>query len=121
MKRPINPQRYPHAITRRRQGPPSRNYFNELVPGPIVETALRASVQPVRLQDVPTEGGQQYQGHLLAFVPDGQIPGETGAALAGAFDGSLADRVVYDGLEYAVDVSKHWEGKHTEATLQRES
>ena len=75
MKRPINPRRYPHAITRKRSGPPSRNFFNELVPGPIVETDLRASVQPVRLQDVPTEGGQQYQGHLLAFVPDGQIPG----------------------------------------------
>ena len=120
-KRPINPRRYPHNITRKRSGPPTRNYFNELVPGVVTETELRASVQPVRLEDVPTVGGQQYQEYLSAFVPAGQVPGETGAALAGAFDEAIADKVVYEGKTYFVDVSKDWPGSHTEATLGRES
>ena len=117
----MNPRVFPHEITRKRSGPPSRDFYNELVPGVVVETALRASVQPIELQDVPTEAGQQFSGRLRAFVPDNQVPGETGAALAGAFDGSLADRVEYDGLTYSIDVTKHWRGSHVVAELLRES
>ena len=81
----IDPRRFPHTITRKRTGPTTFNFFNEPVPGAVVETDLRASVQPISLRDLPSEAGQQFQGILLAFVPDGQA-GETGAALVGAFD-----------------------------------
>ena len=119
--RRMDPRRFPHEIFRQRSGPPSRNFYNELVPGPIVSTALRASVQPIELQDVPTEAGQQLSGRLRAFVPDNQVPGETGPALRGAVVDGLADAVEFGGIRYAVDKSEHWRGSHVVAELLRES
>ena len=100
------------------------NYFNEALPLVYAETPLKSSVQPISLEFDLAEGGVGFEGRLRAFVPDGQIVGDTGAALRAAFDvpgetDTLGDFARFNGLYYRVNDSKHWQGSHTEADLIR--
>ena len=70
MRRPAL-RRFPREIIRRRQGPGRTNEFGEFEPGPVVRTALPASIQPVTLEDVDTEGGVQLSERVKVFVPVG--------------------------------------------------
>ena len=110
----LAPRRFPHTITRRRQGAGRVNDFGEFVPGALTETDLRASVQPMTLEDSDFAGGVSVSHRLSVFVPQ---PG----ALAAAFEEAEADTVIVDGLEYIVEESQSWRGSHTRATLLRET
>ena len=70
MRRPAL-RRFTREIIRRRQGPGRTNEFGEFEPGPVVRTALPASIQPVTLEDIDTEGGVQTSERIKAFVPVG--------------------------------------------------
>lgn len=106
------PRRFPDTITRRRQAPGAFNDFGEWVPGATAETTMRASVQPLSLDDVDTAGGVQSVERLKVYVPQP-------AALAAAFDDREADRVLVNGLDYVVEESRSWRGSHTRATILR--
>ena len=56
-------------VTRLRGAPGSRDGTGRWTPGAVTETTLYASVQPLGLEDDPTEGGDQYRDRLRAFVP----------------------------------------------------
>ena len=107
-------RRFPDTVTRRRTGPDTVNDFGEHVPGTVTETALRASVQPMSLEDADFAGGVSVSHRLSVHVP---APG----ALAAAFEDRGADAVVVDGLEYVVEESQSWRGSHTRAVLLRET
>ena len=107
-------RRFPQTITRRRQGADTFNDFGEFVPGPVTETALRASVQPMTLEDSDFAGGVSVSSRLSVYVP---VPG----ALMAAFEDAVADAAVVDGLEYIVEESQSWPGSHTRAILLRET
>ena len=79
-----------------------------------METALRASVQPLSLEDSDFAGGVSVSHRLTVFVPQ---PG----ALSAAFDEALADTVIVDGDEYVVEQSQSWRRSHTRAILLRET
>lgn len=106
-------RRFPDTITRRRQGPGDYSEVGQWVPGPITETELRASVQPLDLADNDIEGGSQLTERLKVYVgePD---------ALVAAFDDREADEVVIGGETFTVIESRSWP-THTRATLLRET
>ena len=110
----LSARRFPDTITRRRRGADTINAFGEHVPGPITEATLRASVQPMTLEDADFAGGVSVSHRLSVYVP---APG----ALAAAFEDALADTAVVDGLEYVVEESQSWRGSHTRAVLLRET
>ena len=56
-------------VTRLREAPGAFDGTGRWVPGAVTETTLYASVQPLGLEDDPTEGGDQYRDRLRAFVP----------------------------------------------------
>ena len=107
-------RRFPDTITRRREGASTTNDFGEFVPGAITESELRASVQPMSLEDSDFAGGVSVSHRLSVYVPAPR-------ALAAAFEDAQADSVVVDGLEYVVEESQSWRGSHTRATLLRET
>ncbi|WP_419166406.1 hypothetical protein [Candidatus Palauibacter sp.] len=107
-------RRFPDTVTRRRRGEPSRNEHGEYVPGQVTETALRASVQPLSLEDADMQGGVQVSHRLNCYVPGA---GELQAAVG---DDAPADRVIVDGEEFVVETSQSWRGSHTRAVLLRE-
>lgn len=98
---------------RRREGPGQYDGLGEFVPGPVVETELRASVQPLGTEDAELEGGSQLSARLAVWIPEPD-------ALAAAFDDARADEVVYRGDTYVVTESFSWPN-HTEARLLRET
>ena len=110
--------RFPDTITRVRQEAGYRNADDEFVPGAVVETPLRASVQPISLEDEPIRGGVRLSDRLRVFTP---------GDLRGAFEDRKADRVrLEDGREYQVEESLAWPARpawptHTEALLLRET
>ena len=108
----LSPRRFPDTILRRREVP-GMYVVGEWVPGAVVETGFRASVQPLKVEDVDFEGGAQFSRKLKVYIaqPD---------ALAAAFEDSTADVVVYGGIEYVVTESQSWPGSHTKAVLLRE-
>ena len=110
----LSPRRFPDIITRRRTGAATTNAFGEFVPGAVTESDLRASVQPMTLEDADFAGGVSVSHRLSVYVP---APG----ALAAAFEDAQADNVVVDGLEYVVEESQSWRGSHTRAVLLRET
>ena len=110
----LNPARFPDTITRRRRGPDVINDFGELEPGVVTEMPLRASVQPMTLEDADFAGGVSVSSRLTVYVPQP-------SALAAAFDDRGADTVIVDGLEYVVEESQSWRGSHTRAILLRET
>ena len=107
-------RRFPQTVTRRRTMPGYRNDHGEWVPGTVSETDLRASVQPVTLEDADHAAGVQVSHRLTIYVPEPD-------ALAAAFDESVVDVVVYRGLDYVVEESQSWPGSHTRAILLRET
>ena len=105
-------RRFPDHITRRREASGSRNEFGEWVPGAMTETALRASVQPVRLEDVDeARDGTRLVDYRKVLVP-------ASGALAAAHEQAGADRVVIEGSEFVVETSESWRG-HTRAIVLR--
>ena len=110
-------RRFPDTITRRRRAPGDRDDLGEWVPGVVTETALPASVQPLKLEDADEEGGSQLQERLKVYIPQPH-------ALIAAFGDREADRVlVGEEEEYVVESSSTWIGTsaHTKAVLLRES
>ncbi len=108
-------RRFPDTITRRRRAPGERNGLGEWVPGAVTETDLRASVQPLKLEDADLEGGVRLQERLKVYIPQPH-------ALIAAFGDREADRVLVDGAEYVTESSSTWIGNsaHTKAVLLRE-
>ncbi len=149
--RAVSQRRFPDLITRRRTLPGTFNEFGEFVDGAIRETELRASVQPLSIEDKDFVGGAQLQARLKVFVPSGPvetiIESDTltwggqpldwgsaplswgrivqnespGVALQATFEDSTADRVAVDGAEYVVEESRNWPRSHTRAILLRET
>jgi len=106
-------RRFPDTITRKRQAPGTRNQYGEFVPGVVTETALRASVQPLGLEDEDVVEGSRLLDRLKVYVPQPD-------ALLAAFGDRQADKVDVDGgVDFVVEQSKSWRGSHTRAILLR--
>ena len=145
----LSPRRFPHTITRIRRAPGSFNQFGEFEPGPLVETPLRANVQPLALTDTDIAGGLQLLDRIKCFVPTAAnviyeaevmrwgadafrwgadrftfgrrvVSGGHGPALAAAFADRGADRVRIENAEYVVEESQPWP-HYVRAILLRET
>ena len=103
-------RRFPDTITRRRQEPGSRNQCGEFEPGPIIETAFRASVQPLGVEDKDLPEGARLSHRRKVFVP---VPN----ALSAAFVDAEPDHVLIDGVLFVVEESQSWPGSHTKAVV----
>ena len=111
----LSPRRFPDRITRRRQGPGRRNEFGEFVPGDVVETAFKASVQPLAIEDTDFVGGSMLSERMKVYVPEAD-------ALVAAFEDRKADYVALDdGRVFVVEESRSWTGSHTRAILLRKT
>ena len=106
--------KFPDTITRRRQEPGSRDMYGTFIDGAITEVDLRASVQPLLLDDSDTAGGAVFTHRLKIYVsqPD---------ALRAAFEDREADVCVVDTLDYIVEESQSWRGSHTKAIVLRQN
>lgn len=102
------------TIVRRRQMPGERNSYGEFVPGAVIDTELRASVQPLSVEDLDLVEGARLSERLKVFVPQPD-------ALAAAFDDGCADQVVLGQKTYVVEESRSWASSHTRAILLRET
>lgn len=109
----LSARRFRHVVTRRRTAPDTVNQFGEHVPGALVETAFRASVQPLGVEDSELVGGSQLSDRRVVYIPEPN-------ALAAAFDDAIADRVVFDSVEFVVTDSWSWQD-HTKAHVLRET
>ena len=107
-------RRFPDIITRRRESPGRRNERGRYERGVVVETELRASVQPLSLEDQDLPEGTRVHDRLKVFVPEPD-------ALIAAFEDAGADQVSLDGVVYTVEESRSWRGSHTRATLLRQA
>ena len=106
-------RRFPDTIIRRRSG--AGGYVSgEWVPDADAETELRASVQPITLEDADIAGGVQLVERLKVFVP------ASAGDLRAAADDSSADQVICKGKVYVVEESRTWP-KFTRATLLRKT
>ena len=108
----LSPRRFRHVVTRRRTAPDSVNSFGEHVSGALVETAFRASVQPLGATDAELVGGSQLSDRRVIYIPQPN-------ALVAAFDDGAADYVVFDSVVFIVTDSWSWPG-HTKAHILRE-
>ena len=126
-----------------------RDSFGEWRPGQIAEFQLRASVQPLRLEDAELAGGSQLVHRLKVYaLPRRERIGFAQAvllwngdpltwngdpltwglgaeffdehAIAAAFENAGADRVRWQGVEYVVESSETWP-RYTKAVLLRET
>ena len=126
-----------------------RDSFGEWQAGRFMDAELRASVQPLKLEDAELSGGDQLQHRLKVFVLPRRERISTAAAtllwngdpltlggdpltlyagfeiadrhaLAAAFEQAGADRVIVDGAEFVVLESRTWRS-FTRATLFRET
>ena len=104
--------RFPDTIIRRRESPGERSDAGEYIHGAVSQTTLRASVQPISLEDDDLPEGARYSNRLRVYVPEAD-------ALAAAFEDAPGDKVIVDGLEYAVEETQSWRGHHTRAVLLR--
>ena len=103
---------YRDTITRRRRSPGGYDENTGApVPGVVTETELRASVQPLAIEDSDFVGGVQLVERIKVYVPESD-------ALVAAFDQSVADEVVIGTKTYTVEVSRSWP-THTRATVLR--
>lgn len=107
-------RRFPESVTRRRQEPGYRDERGRWVPGIVNTVAMRASVQPLDLEDSDIAGGVQLSERLKIYVPEEN-------ALVAAFEDREADEVIYGGETYTVIESRSWQGGHTRATMLRET
>ena len=110
----LDPRRFPHSITRRRESGSFINQFGEVEQGTVTDTPLTANVQPLSLADDEFEGGGQVQERIKAFLPEAD-------SLVAAFEDSKADKVLWGGKTYIVEESRSWPGGHCRATLLRET
>ena len=109
----LSVRRFPDTITRKRQAPGTRNRFGEFVPGEVTTTELRASIQPISLEDEDVLEGERLLERLKVYVPEPD-------ALIAAFGDRQADKVDVDGgVDFVVEQSKSWRGSHTRAILLR--
>ena len=142
-------RRFPDRITRRREAPGARNSFGEWIPGATIDEELRASVQPLKLEDAELAGGDQLVHRLKCFVLPRRerisiaratllwngdpltwngdpLTWGLGAefidqhALAAAFEAAGADKVIWQGAVYVVEESRTWPN-FTRATILRET
>ena len=126
-----------------------RNSFGEWIPGATIDEELRASVQPLKLEDADLAGGSQLVDRMKVFVlPRRERRSEAAAtllwngdvltwhgepltwgagfeymddaALAAAFDAAGADKVKWNGVFYVVESSMTWR-RYTRATILRET
>ena len=111
--RPANPRRFRHVVTRRRMAVGHRDEFGEWIPARRVETAFRASVQPLGQQDAELVGGSQLSDRRAVYIPEPD-------ALRAAFDDGEADHVLFDGVDFVVTNSWSWPG-HTKSHILRET
>ena len=88
----------------------------EWVPGATTDVELRASVQPLALEDADLAGGVQLRQRLKCYV----LPRRERVGLAAAFEQAGADKVIWQGATYVVEESRTW-STFTRATLLRES
>lgn len=112
MTRPAS-RLFPHTVTRRRYGAAGYTDYGKYEVGAPIETDFRASVEPLKLEDIDTVGGAQLSDQIRVYIPEPD-------ALAAAHDDKPADRVVFDGDEYTVVQSQSWIESHTAAILLRE-
>lgn len=110
----LPPRLFPETVTRRRRTGGGTNQFGEPEPGVVTEIELRASVQPMTLEDSDFAGGVSVSERLSVFVPQA-------GALSPAFGDGDADEVVVDGVTFTVESSMAWRGSHTRAILLRET
>ena len=108
-------RRFPDTITRRRRAPVDYDKYGDRVKAYMVETELRAAVQPIALEDRDLVSGAQLVERLKVFVP-----ASSGDLRAASDDLGEADKVVYGGKVYTVEESRTWP-RFTRATLLRES
>ena len=145
----LSPRRFRDIIIRRRSLPGMRDGFGEWQAGATMDVELRASVQPLKLEDVDLAGGVQltqrlkcyvlprrertsaavatllYNGDPLTFHGDPLTLFEGSEitdrhALAAAFEAAGADKVIVEGAVYVVESSRTWP-TFTRATLLRET
>ena len=109
----LPPRRYRDTIIRRRDAPGFRDTYGEWIPGTIIETTLRASVQPMTLQDIDSVAGSRLSDRRKVFVPAPD-------ALRAATDAAKADRALIGGELFVVEDSMSWPN-HTQALLLRET
>lgn len=107
----MRPGRFPDTIIRLREAPGERNQFGEWEPGAVAEIKFRASVQPIKLEDVDAVEGSRLVHRRKVYIP-------TPNALAAAHDDAGGDRVRVDGVEFAVESSESWPD-HTKAIIVR--
>ena len=107
-------RRFPDTITRRRRMP---GYYHDqtgaYVEGSVEEVDLRASVQPLAIEDSDFVGGALLVERAKVYVPEPD-------ALVAAFDQSVADEVLIGTKTYVVEESRSWPS-HTRATVLRET
>ena len=108
----LSPRRFPDTIARLRGSPTERNSAGEYTAGAVVETAFRASVQPLALTDADIAGGVQLSESFKVYIPSPD-------ALVAAVDDSVADRVLWNSKIFSVVESRSWAGSHTRATILR--
>ena len=147
--RPLSPRRFPDRITRLREAPGRWNEIGEWEPGAAERVELRASVQPMKLDDLDAEGGVRARERFRVYVlPRRERVGYadaaltlTGApltlggkaltlglgaeviddhALAAALREAGADWVEWLGVVYVVESSRSW-GTFTRAVVFRET
>ena len=61
-------RRFPDRLLRRRETPGHRDGLGVWIPGAVIDTELRASVQPIQVDDSENEGGSQFRERLRCFV-----------------------------------------------------
>ena len=105
-------RRFPETIIRvRTEGDLQDDYGRRIVPA-TVETEMKASVQPLDLEDSDFQGGVQLIERLKVYVPASE------GDLLAAFDSGLGDEVIYQGKVFKVEESRTWPG-FTRAMLIR--
>ena len=102
------------TIVRRRRAPGHHGALGKWVEGAATATTFRAVVQPIKLEDVDTEGGVRIRHRLRIYIADPD-------ALRAAVDDGEGDQVDVDGDAYVVERSESWPGSHVEAILFRET
>ena len=96
----LSSRRFPDTVLRLREtAPAARNSAGEHVAGAIIETELRASIQPIALTDADIAGGVSLAERFKVYLPEAD-------ALRAAGDDSVADKVLIDGREFVVEESR---------------
>ncbi len=107
--------RFPDEIVRLRFDAGDYDDTGRWQSGDPVEAPMRASVQPVALEDVDNLGeGARLRQRLRVYVPS------SSGELRAAADTAEADRVHVGGKVYTVEESRTWPD-HTRAVLIRET